>query len=79
MTECKQYSLQFHPHGRREVVAEFDGGRITSDAGGLLLREVNETFGVIRQFATCFRDYRDPHGAQCRARVLHPAGQPFHL
>lgn len=60
MTECKQNSLQFHPHGRREVVAEFDGGRITSDAGGLLLREVNETFGVIRQFAACFCDHRDP-------------------
>jgi hypothetical protein len=31
MTECKQNPLQFHPHGRREVVAEFDGGRITSE------------------------------------------------
>ena len=31
------------------MVAQFDGGMITSDAGGLLLREVNETFAVIRQ------------------------------
>jgi Transposase DDE domain group 1 len=59
MAECNRSSLQFHPHGRREVVADFDGGRISSDAGGLLLREVNETFGVIRQFAACFRDHRD--------------------
>jgi hypothetical protein len=41
-------------------VAEFDGGKITSDAGGLLLREVDQTFGVIRRFAACFRDCRDP-------------------
>lgn len=60
MAECKRNSLQFHPHGRRQVVAEFDGGKITSDAGGLLLREVDQTFGVIRRFAACFRDCRDP-------------------
>ena len=60
MTECNRNKFHFQGHGRREVVARFDGGMITSDAGGLLLREVNETFGVIRQFAACFRDHRDP-------------------
>ena len=59
MTQCNRNRLHFQGHGRREVVAQFDGGMITSDAGGLLLREVNETFGVIRKFASCFQDHRD--------------------
>jgi hypothetical protein len=58
MTECNQQPLLFQPHARREVVADFDGGMITSDAGGLLLREVEQRFGIIRQFACCFTDYR---------------------
>jgi hypothetical protein len=36
----------------------FDGGTITSDAGGLLLREVEKRTGIIQQFAACFRDHR---------------------
>jgi hypothetical protein len=59
-TECYQKSFRFHTLGRREVVARFDGGRITSDGGGLLLREVERITGIVRQFATCFTDYRDP-------------------
>jgi len=42
------------------VVARFDGGRITSDAGVLLLREVAERSGLLRRFAQCFTDYRAP-------------------
>lgn len=60
MTECKPEQYKFHGLGNREVVAQFDGGDITTDAGGLLLREVEQRTGIIRQFATCFRDYRDP-------------------
>jgi hypothetical protein len=41
------------------VVARFDGGPITSDAGGLLLREVEEATGIIRRLARCFTDHRD--------------------
>lgn len=59
MTECNTQRLLFQPHARREVVADFDGGKITSDAGGLLLREVEERFGIVRQFSRCFTDYRD--------------------
>jgi hypothetical protein len=42
------------------VVARFDGGRITSDGGVLLLREAAERTGLLRQFAQCFTDHRDP-------------------
>jgi hypothetical protein len=41
-------------------VGSFSGGRITSDAGGLLLREVENATGVLKQFSSCFSDYRDP-------------------
>ena len=34
MTECKTERYEFHALGSREVVAHFDGGDITSDAGG---------------------------------------------
>jgi hypothetical protein len=58
--ECNPLSFRFHALGRREVVARFDGGHVTSDAGGLLLRETERVTGVIRQFAACFTDHRDP-------------------
>ncbi len=64
-TECNQESFQFHPLRKREVRGRFDGGAITSDAGGLLLREVEKRTGIIAQFAACFRDHRDP------ARIEH--------
>jgi hypothetical protein len=46
--------------GRREIVARFDGGQLSSDGGGLLLREVERRTGLLSQFAACFRDYRNP-------------------
>jgi hypothetical protein len=45
--------------GKRGVVGRFDGGAISSEAGGLLLREVEKRAGVIEQFAACFTDHRD--------------------
>lgn len=60
MTECTQSSFSFASHFSREVVARFDGGQITSDAGALLLRPVEQRTGILRQFAACFRDYRKP-------------------
>ena len=59
-TECNQKTFAFHALGRRDIVARFDGGRITSDAGGLLLREAERLTGIVRQFSACFTDHRDP-------------------
>ncbi|HUD22826.1 MAG TPA: IS1380 family transposase [Acidobacteriaceae bacterium] len=59
-TECNQEPFPFHPLNQREVRGQFDGGAITSDAGGLLLREVEKRTNIIGQFASCFSDYRDP-------------------
>ena len=57
-TQCNQRSFKFHPLAKREVQAQFDGGAITSDAGGLLLREVERCTRIIERFAACFRDHR---------------------
>jgi Transposase DDE domain group 1 len=59
MTECKPKPFEFHPLSSREVVAQFDGGDITSDAGGLMLREVEQRTGILKEFSLCFVDYRN--------------------
>lgn len=57
-TQCTQTEFGFQDLYQREVVARFDGGDITTDAGGLLLREVERRTGVIRGLAACFSDHR---------------------
>ena len=59
-TECTADQLEFHGLGRRTVVGEFNGGKISSDSGGLLLREVEHRMHILKRFAGCFVDYRDP-------------------
>src|SRR5213080_3106163 len=59
-TECNQFAFGFHPLKRLEIRAQFDGGAISSDGGGLLLREVEKRIGILHQFASCFTDYRNP-------------------
>src|SRR5262245_13931364 len=59
-TQCTTPDLFFEPLAQRDVVARFDGGLVSSDAGGLLLREVEAKFRFIEQFARCFTDHRDP-------------------
>jgi hypothetical protein len=59
-TECNSAYLDFPIVGSRQVLASFDGGDITSDGGGLLLRRAEELAAIIRQFAGCFTDHRDP-------------------
>ena len=60
MTECTQRAFEFQPLGRRQISARFDAPAITSDAGGLLLREIESKLRLIEQFGRCFRDLRDP-------------------
>src|SRR6266853_1059206 len=69
-TECNQEPFPFHPLNQREVRGQFDGGSITSDAGGLLLREVEKRTNIIGQFASCFTDYRDPELVEHGVAVL---------
>ena len=65
-TECSQDSFDFGTVEGRIVVGAFDGGRITSDAGALLLGQTNKAIGLVSQLAQCFQDGRDPDA------VVHP-------
>lgn len=60
-TECtSRETFEFGTSGRRQVVARFDGGDITSDAGVLLLREIESKLGLFSRVAACFEDHRNP-------------------
>lgn len=69
MTECTQTSFEFQGLFARDVVARFDGGTITSDAGGLLLREADRRLNLLERLSGCFWDARDPE------LVKHPLAQ----
>ena len=60
MTECTQSTFEFASHFSREVVARFDGGTITTDGGGLLLRETDRRLNLLSRLAECFLDGRNP-------------------
>ena len=59
-TECSPELFGFSPVEGREVVAAFDAGAITSDAGALLLGATDRTIGMMDRFALCFHDVRCP-------------------
>lgn len=52
-------TVPFHQQGRRRVEAAFDAGRVSSDAGALLLREAAVAIGLFDKLAACFDDRRD--------------------
>jgi hypothetical protein len=52
--------FEFAPVARRAVVAAFDGGALTSDAGALLLGATDQAIGLVKRFAGCFFDQRCP-------------------
>jgi hypothetical protein len=58
LTECSAALFDFAPVEGRQVVASFDGGSITSDAGGLLLGATDRTIRLTERFAACFTDMR---------------------
>src|SRR6266851_2336668 len=53
----------------RAVVARFDGGRLSSDGGLLMLREIEGRLGLADRLANCLRDPRAPE------RVWHRLGE----
>ena len=64
-TQCTSDAFPLAGLGRRHVVGKFDGGRLSSDGGAVLLRAANQAFQVTGRLAACFIDYRNP------ARVEH--------
>jgi hypothetical protein len=65
MTECNREPLLFSSLDRQQIVADFDGGHLTSDGGGVLLREADRRVDLTQRLADCLTDPRDP------AKVIH--------
>jgi len=59
-TQCSATEIGFGRAGGRRVVADFDGGMVSSDAGALLLGEADKAIGLTDRFAACFADRRNP-------------------
>ena len=64
-TQCNPKPMRFARVDRREVMADFGGGAITSDAGTLLLGATDRAINLIDRFAACFTDGRNA------GRVVH--------
>ena len=69
-TQCSAEQLEFSCVERRRVVAAFDGGRVSSDAGALLLKRTDEAIELIDRLAGCFVDYRDAGSIEHSVRTL---------
>ena len=72
-TECSADLFGFTPVEGRKVVAAFDGGQMTSEAGAMLLGATDQHIRLIERFAGCFTDYRD--AALVEHRVPSLVGQ----
>ncbi len=59
MTECNQSGFGFEACGKREIVARFDGGTISSDGGAFLLRQTDQRLNLLARLAECFLDGRN--------------------
>ena len=59
MTECNEQKFLFQDLEGRKVEVDFGGGYLSSDGGGLILRELERHSGLLKDFADCFIDYRD--------------------
>ncbi len=57
-TQCLPKPLNFGSLKGRKVIADFSGGRITSDAGIVLMAELDKKLKITSRFAECFQDYR---------------------
>ena len=65
MAKCTGQRVQFSSLGQRRVEANWDGGHLASDGGGVILREVDHRVGLIGAMNRCIADPRDPN------RVVH--------
>ena len=57
---CTSSKLEFARFFNRQVTARFDGGRMSSDGGAIVLREVEQTLNLFERLTQCFTDYRNP-------------------
>ncbi len=70
MTDCTSDGLRFRAASGHELIARFDGGDITSDAGVLLLRAADDSARIVERFAECFADHRKRMSVEHTAEEL---------
>ncbi len=58
MTDCNT-QMSFNWYEKRDLIVDFEGGEITSDARLLLIRQADETLGLVSGLAECVIDDRD--------------------
>ena len=68
--QCTQSTIGSQDFFSRKVAVRFDGGRLTSDGGGLLLRETERQINLFSRLAACFTDYRRPDRTEHRVEEL---------
>jgi hypothetical protein len=69
-TQCSRDLFGYEVVEGRQVVAGFDGGQVTSDAGALLLGAADRAIGLVARFAACFADGRNPGLIEHRVETL---------
>jgi hypothetical protein len=60
MNETIPYLPDLSPVSGKELHARFDGGRLSSDGGVLLLREIENGLGLAKRLSSRMKDIRDP-------------------
>ena len=63
-TECTAKPYAFGQLKRRQVVADFSGGQITTDGGLILVAQVDKHYRISERLAACFGDHRAPTRVQ---------------
>src|SRR5690625_1596724 len=69
-TQCTSELFEFAPVEKRRVQAAFDGGDVTSNAGGLLLGAADRAIRLVERVAACFQDHRRPELVEHRVTTL---------
>jgi Transposase DDE domain group 1 len=69
-TECRRDLFGYEVVEGRQVVAAFDGGEVTSDAGALLLGAADRALGLVRRLTGCFTDGRAPELVEHTVEVM---------
>src|ERR1700675_5114808 len=70
MTQCNQIQFSFAAHNSRKIIAKFEDKRLTTDGGGLLLRQADRKVGLLRRLLRCFQDGRDPERIEHRLEEM---------
>jgi len=70
MAKSNRSCLRFSSLKPQKITSDFNGGRLTSDAGALLLRQADRQLGLTRRMTACISDPRDPNKTEHSQRTM---------